>query len=161
MLKTFQGYKGKMAAAKIGEVPFVLMARTAEELAVIWERVMPGVPLDPAGVRAGIVVEANTLPENPRPQPLTAEPTSQADRLKKLRLAKGVTWRELGELLGFSRSMLFYVRTGQRQLSDLALERLKAAECGTATVPSTLPERRPATAVPSNPSEPSGTATEV
>jgi transcriptional regulator with XRE-family HTH domain len=49
-------------------------------------------------------------------------------RLDRLRNAKGLTWDELGTLLGLSRTMLHYLRTGKREMGIHARRRLSEAE---------------------------------
>jgi hypothetical protein len=46
---------------------FVLMARNQSELAAAWSVAMPGVQLDPAGIKSCILIEAATLPDSKSP----------------------------------------------------------------------------------------------
>jgi hypothetical protein len=64
MLKTFTGYKGKMAAGQAGEIQFVLLAANAQHLQILWASLMSDAdPLIPAGIKPGILIEAATLPD--------------------------------------------------------------------------------------------------
>lgn len=63
-LKTFTGFKGKIAFAQKGHIRFVLMAANERHLAAIWHHVMSGLPLDPAGIKPAILIEAATLPDH-------------------------------------------------------------------------------------------------
>ena len=72
MLKTFTGFKGKMAAAQIGDIQFVLLAKNSRQLEILWRHIMTEVELDPAGIKSAILIEAATLPDA-RP----TSPTSQ------------------------------------------------------------------------------------
>jgi hypothetical protein len=63
MLKTFVGYKGKMAAAEIGEVQFILLAKNEKQLSILWAHILKEVPLDPNGIKSAILIESNLLPE--------------------------------------------------------------------------------------------------
>lgn len=49
-------------------------------------------------------------------------------RLDLLRKTNSLTWGELCDLLKISRTMIHYVRSGQRQLSERAVWRLSEAE---------------------------------
>lgn len=72
MLKTFTGFKGKMAAAQIGPVKFVLLAKNEKQLAILWAHILREVPLDPRGIRSAILIESNLLPDRktiPNPEP--------------------------------------------------------------------------------------------
>ena len=51
-----------------------------------------------------------------------------AERLKKLRLIRDVSWEKLGEELELGRTMLHYVRRGERELGERALYRLVELE---------------------------------
>jgi len=61
MIKTFTGYKGKMAAAQIGEMPFVILAKNDQHLAAIWQLIMQDTALDPSGIKRAILIESSTL----------------------------------------------------------------------------------------------------
>ncbi len=50
------------------------------------------------------------------------------DRLDRLRVQKGFTWDELATYLDLSRTMLHYVRKGERDLSAKAALRMRDAE---------------------------------
>jgi len=50
------------------------------------------------------------------------------NRLDRLRKAKTLGWGELADLLEIKRSMLHYLRNGQRNLSYKTLRKLQAAE---------------------------------
>jgi len=56
-------------------------------------------------------------------------------RLETFRLKKGWSWDQLGEALGLKRTMLHYVRSGERELSDKALYRLSQAEWAAGIAP--------------------------
>jgi len=63
-MKTFVGFKGKMAAAQIGDIRFVILAQNSKQLAILWSHIMANAaPLDPAGIKSAILIEAATLPE--------------------------------------------------------------------------------------------------
>ena len=63
MLKTFTGFKGKVAFAQIGSAKFAILAKNTTDLAVIWRMILPGAEeLDPAGIKSAILIEASTLP---------------------------------------------------------------------------------------------------
>jgi len=69
MIKTFTGYKGKMAAAQIGDTKFVLLAANSKQLSILWSHIMAQAgPLDPAGIKSAILIESATLPDA-RPAP--------------------------------------------------------------------------------------------
>lgn len=62
--KTFTGFKGKMAYAQIGDLRFVLLAENSKQLAALWSHIMTqAAPLDPAGIKSAILIEAATLPD--------------------------------------------------------------------------------------------------
>jgi hypothetical protein len=63
MIKTFHGFKGKMAGAQIGDIQFVILAPTARQLETLWSGIMT-TPLDPAGIKSAILIEASTLPDH-------------------------------------------------------------------------------------------------
>jgi hypothetical protein len=63
MLKTFVGFKGKMAAAQIGDVAFVILAKNERQLEIIWASLLANIPLDPAGIKSAILIESNLLPD--------------------------------------------------------------------------------------------------
>jgi hypothetical protein len=67
MLKTFTGFKGKIAFAEIGGVSFVLMAKNDRQLCALWSHIMQSVPLDPRGIKPAIVIESNLLPDKKNP----------------------------------------------------------------------------------------------
>jgi transcriptional regulator with XRE-family HTH domain len=50
------------------------------------------------------------------------------DRLDKLRLTLMLTWNELQERLGVSESMLYFMRTGERQPSPKLMRRIMELE---------------------------------
>jgi transcriptional regulator with XRE-family HTH domain len=54
--------------------------------------------------------------------------SSSFQRLNHLRLVTGKTWQEVATDLGLSRSMLFRVKSGSRNLSEKAIFRLAQAE---------------------------------
>jgi len=53
---------------------------------------------------------------------------SVAERLEDYRLSSGLTWKQVAERLDLSVPMLIQVRSGLRNMSDLALRRFEAAE---------------------------------
>ena len=53
---------------------------------------------------------------------------SIAERLEDYRLSLGLTWKQVAERLDLSVPMLMQVRSGLRNMSDLALRRFEAAE---------------------------------
>ena len=53
---------------------------------------------------------------------------SVADRLEKLKEAKTLSWGELCDLLQVNRSMMHYLRTGERKPSPKLLRRIEEAE---------------------------------
>jgi hypothetical protein len=62
-LKTFTGLKGVCAFGKIGKVTFAIIAKTPRELSALWDQVMAAAgPLDTAGIKRAILIEASTLP---------------------------------------------------------------------------------------------------
>lgn len=62
MLKKFTGFKGLCAFAEVGNVQFVLLAKNRRELEILWNLFMSGAgPLDPAGCKKAILVEAPLL----------------------------------------------------------------------------------------------------
>jgi hypothetical protein len=65
MLRTFVGYRGKMAAAQIGRIQFVILAKNATQLRALWKGIMTQVELDPAGIKNAVLIEASVLPERP------------------------------------------------------------------------------------------------
>ena len=69
MLKNFTGFKGKMAAAEIGNIQFVILAPSQTQLAVLWESILPKAgPLDFAGVKSAILISPSDLPEASAPK---------------------------------------------------------------------------------------------
>lgn len=70
MLKTFKGFKGKMASAQLGKFPFVIMAANTRQLEILWQHIMRKVPLDPAGIKPCILIEAATLPDHKAISPI-------------------------------------------------------------------------------------------
>ena len=65
------------------------------------------------------------------------------DRLEKLREVKTLQWGELCDLLGIKRSMLHYLRKGERNLSFKALRRLEQAEREAGILPPAPPPQIP------------------
>lgn len=62
MLKKFTGFKGLCAFAQIGNVQFVLLAQNKRDLESLWNHIMTEAgPLDPAGCKKAILVEAPLL----------------------------------------------------------------------------------------------------
>lgn len=62
MLKKFTGFKGLCAFAQIGKVQFVLLAKNRRDLEALWFHIMTEAgPLDPAGCKKAILVEAPLL----------------------------------------------------------------------------------------------------
>src|ERR1700683_1190587 len=53
---------------------------------------------------------------------------SVAERLEDYRLSSGLTWKQVAERLDLSVPMLIQVKSGLRNMSDLALRRFEAAE---------------------------------
>src|SRR5205807_1317332 len=53
---------------------------------------------------------------------------SIAERLEDYRLSLGLTWKQVAERLDLSVPMLMQVRSGLRNMSDLAFHRVEAAE---------------------------------
>jgi hypothetical protein len=73
ILKKFTGFKGVVAFAQIGEVQFALLATNPRQLQALWSHVMANAgPLDPAGIKKAILIEASTLPDH---RPPTQEPS--------------------------------------------------------------------------------------
>lgn len=65
------------------------------------------------------------------------------DRLEKLREVKTLQWGELCDLLDIKRSMLHYLRKGERNLSFKALRRLEQAEREAGILPPAPPPHAP------------------
>lgn len=64
MLKKFTGFKGLCAFAEIGHVQFALVAKNRRDLDTLWNHIMPEAgPLDPAGTKKAILIEAELLSE--------------------------------------------------------------------------------------------------
>lgn len=63
-LRTFTGFKGKIAFAQIDKISFVLMAKNTAQLETLWAHIMANAgPLDPAGIKSAILIEAAILPD--------------------------------------------------------------------------------------------------
>ena len=62
MLKTFNGFKGKIVFGQIDDCKFVIMAQTPAQLAALWSAIMGDLPFDPAGISNAILIESATLP---------------------------------------------------------------------------------------------------
>lgn len=76
MLKKFTGFKGVCAFAQIGDIQFALVASNQRQLNILWTHIMETVPLDPAGVKKAILIEANLLPDPPKPRASRINPDS-------------------------------------------------------------------------------------
>jgi transcriptional regulator with XRE-family HTH domain len=75
--------------------------------------------------------------------------STHSERLRKLRLHRQLTWKQLAELLGLTVSMLYQVNRGDRGLSDKALYRLEQAEIAAGLRPPASHE--PSFSKPENP----------
>jgi hypothetical protein len=78
MLKTFVGYKGKMAAAQIdrpgsgGKIQFVILAKNEKQLSILWDSLIKSGSLDRSSVDSAILIRANILPgKRAHKEPLT------------------------------------------------------------------------------------------
>lgn len=79
MLKQFTGFKGLCAFAQIGEIQFVILAHNKRELDALWAHIMTEAgPLDPAGCKKAVLIEASLLEgraPSPKPvAPITPDP---------------------------------------------------------------------------------------
>lgn len=61
-LRTFIGFKGKVAFAQIMDFKFAIVCHSDRELRSLWAEIMPSVPLDPRGIKSAILIESNNLP---------------------------------------------------------------------------------------------------
>ena len=63
-LRTFTGFKGAVAFAQIGNVSFALLAKNPRQLRILWASIMTSAPpLDPAGIKKAVLIEASLLPD--------------------------------------------------------------------------------------------------
>ena|ERR1041384_39210 len=62
-------------------------------------------------------------------------------RLEKLRQSRGLAWKELAKFLGVTYTMLYFVRSGKRQLGIKSLHRLRQAEIEAGLRPAAQPTR--------------------
>jgi hypothetical protein len=62
MLTKFTGFKGVCVFAQIGDVQFAMIAQNKRDLEALWNHIMPEAgPLDPAGTKKAILIEASLL----------------------------------------------------------------------------------------------------
>lgn len=78
------------------------------------------------------------------------------ERLNRLRVTLRMQWGQLADHIGLSRSMLDFVRKGQRNLSFEALHRLESAEREAGIAPPAEPVLNVDTAVAPPPPAPAG-----
>jgi hypothetical protein len=78
MIQTFTGFKGTVAFAQIGDIKFAILAKNPRQLQILWQSIMAEAgPLDPAGLKKAILIEAKTLPPARRQsRPAAAQPTT-------------------------------------------------------------------------------------
>ena len=66
-----------MAAAQLGKIEFVILAKNERQLAALWNHIMANanLPLDTEGIKSCILIEASVLPTRkasvatPHPEP--------------------------------------------------------------------------------------------
>jgi hypothetical protein len=68
MLRNFVGYKGKMAAATIGRIQFVILAKNEKQLAILWAEIVKSTSFDSSLVDSAILIRANILPGKKAPR---------------------------------------------------------------------------------------------
>ena len=80
-LKTFLGCKGVVAFAESNGVKFAILANNPRDLARLWPVLLPAAaPLDPAGLKRAILIEAPVLRSPPRAEEDAAKPSVESPR---------------------------------------------------------------------------------
>lgn len=64
-LKSFSGYRGHAALMQIGDIQFLVLASSKEQLEVLHGHMLPNSaePFNPQACQASIIISSKTLPE--------------------------------------------------------------------------------------------------